>query len=336
MRIGIMSFAHLHAEGYAPLLLSMPDVEFIGISDDNSERGRAFAERYGVRYFESDEALLAEHPEGVIVCAENARHRPLIELAAKAGAHVLSEKPLATTLADARASIDACAAAGVNLMTAFPMRFSAPVVQIKRMIDGGGLGMIYAANTTNQGECPKHHRAWFVDKVLAGGGAIMDHTVHLADLLRWYLQDEVVEVYAEVNRILYGDEVEVETGGLLTLTFSSGAFATIDCSWSKPPYYPTWGGLTMDLIGEKGVVTVNAFRQNLTVYSHALKRPQLVYWGSDANAGMLREFIDCIHERRAPAVTGEDGLRALEVALAAYRSVETGAPVRLPLPVSGA
>jgi predicted dehydrogenase len=252
-------------------------------------------------------------------------------MAAKAGVHVLSEKPLATRLEDAQAMLDVCRQNNVRLMTAFPMRFSTPMIEVKKVMASGNLGQIYGINSTNQGECPKYHRAWFVDKHLAGGGAVMDHTVHLADLLRWYLGSEVVEVYAEVNRIMYADQVaqDVETGGIVMLTFANGTFASIDCSWSKPPYYPTWGGLGMEIVAENGLVTVNAFKQVVTRYSHSKGRPVWDFWGSDPNQLMVNEFAAAIRENREPLVTGYDGYKAVEIALAAYRSIESGQPVSL-------
>lgn len=333
MRLGIMSFAHLHAEGYLHNLRANPEIELLGFADDNPERGRHFAQQYGARLFDSYEALIAERPDGVVVCTENARHRPVVEMAAEAGVHVLCEKPLATTLDDARAMIEVCERHGVWLMTAFPMRFNAPVIEAKRVLDSGALGRIYGANTTNQGKLPRYHSAyprdWFEQKALAGGGAAMDHTVHLADLLRWYLGCEVVEVYAQLTDIPYRDAgVEVETGGLVMLTFEDGTFASVDCSWSKPPSYPTWGGLTIELVGETGLLAVDAFKQTTAVYS---EKPSWVSWASDSNQAMVDEFVAAIRESRPPAITGYDGYKALEVALAAYESNARGAPVRLPL-----
>jgi predicted dehydrogenase len=329
MRIGIMSFAHLHAEAYIQNLRAIPGVEFIGIADNDRSRGQLFSQHFNTPLFESYEALLAAKPDGVVICSENAYHRPLVEMAAKAGVHVLCEKPLATSVEDSQAMVAVCKQAGVKLMTAFPMRFSTPLLEVKKMLAADGLGKVYAVNGTNQGECPKHLRAWFVDKKLAGGGAITDHTVHLADVLRWYLNSEVVEVFAEENYILYAGEADVETGGLVMLTFANGTIASLDCSWSKPPYYPTWGGLAMDLIGEKGLVTINAFKQVLTVYAHSRQRPAYNYWGSDANQAMINDFVAALREDRAPTVSGEDGLRAVEIVAAAYRSIETGQPVKL-------
>ena len=177
---------------------------------------------------------------------------------------------------------------------------------------------------------PKRYRDWFVDKELAGGGSVFDHTVHLADVLRWYLADEVVEVYAQTNRIMHRDAVEVETGGLLLLTFANGTFASIDCSWSRPMAYPTWGGLSLQLIGQKGVAHVDAFSQNIEAYSNT-DLPAWIPWLSDPDGAMVWEFVSAIREHRQPRVTGYDGFKAMEVALAAYRSAELGQPVSLPL-----
>ena len=329
MKIGIMSFAHLHAEGYIQNLRAAPGVEMIGLADEDQARGQRFAELFEARLYPSYEALLAEQPDGILVCSENAKHRPLVELAAQAGAHILSEKPLATNLTDARAMVDLCREAGVMLMTAFPMRFSPPLQEVKARLDEGSLGRIYGCNSTNQGQMPVAHREWFVDKALAGGGAVMDHVVHLADALRWYLNSEVVEVYAQTNRILHADRVEVETAGLVMLTFAGGTFASIDCSWSKPLNYPTWGGLTMELISERGLTIIDGFSQNLNIYNHQTGSHYWSYWGSDANQGMINEFVTAIREQRPPRVTGEDGLKALEIALAVYESAESGQPVQL-------
>jgi len=330
MKIGIMSFAHLHAEAYIDNLRAVPGVEMIGIADENQARGQYYAGKFDARLYPSYEAMLAERPDGVVVCSENANHRPLVEMAARAGAHVLSEKPLATTLEDAQAMVDVCQEAGVILMTAFPMRFSAPLLEVKAKLDEGSLGQIYGCNTTNQGQMPIKHRRWFVDKALAGGGAVMDHTVHLADVLRWYLNCEVVEVYAQTNHILHADTVDVETGGLIMLTFENGTFASIDCSWSKPLNYPTWGGLTMELISEWGLTVIDGFSQNLNIYNQRDESHYWTYWGSDANQGMINEFVAAIREPRSPTVTGDDGYKALEIALAVYASAESGQPVKLP------
>jgi predicted dehydrogenase len=331
LRIGILSFAHLHAEGYIGALRSLPGVEFVGFADADPDRGLHFARLFNARLYPSEAALLADGVDGVVICSENARHLPLIEQAAAARVGILCEKPLATTLDDARRAVTVCAEAGVVLKTAFPMRFSAPALEIQRLIAGGGLGTVYAINSTNNGECPHHHRAWFVDPALAGGGALTDHVVHLADLVRWMLNAEPVEVYAETNHILYRSEApHVETGGLVSLRLSDETIVSIDCSWSKPPYYPTWGGLTMDIIGSGGLATLNAFDQNLTVYSHPNRRPTYAFWGSDPNRAMLADFAAALRGEPSRGASGGDGAAAVAVVTAAYQSARTGQPVSVP------
>ncbi len=330
LRMGLLSVAHLHADGYVGALRDLPGVEFVGFADEDQTRGEAFARQHQTHFYPTYQALLADNIDGVVICSENSRHLPLIELAAAARVGILCEKPLATTITDAERAVQVCDQAGVVLKTAFPMRFNAPAMEIHNLITRGGLGTVYAINGTNQGECPHHHRAWFVNPVLAGGGAVADHTVHLADMFRWMLNTEPVEVYAEANHILYADVApDVETGGIVSLKLADGTIATIDCSWSKPPYYPTWGGLAMDVIGSGGLATMNAFQQNLTVYRHSAGRAAFSGWGSNADRAMLEDFAAALRGEESRGASGIDGLRAVAVVMAAYDSIRTGKPVRL-------
>ncbi len=330
MRIGIMSFAHLHAEGYINNLRRAPGVEMIGFSDTDAERGRHYAQVFNTRWFPTHEALLAEQPDGVVVCSENARHRELVEMAAQAKAHVLCEKPIEVTLEEAEAMRAACTANSVHFMTAFPVRFMQPVREVKAAVNRGDLGRIYAVNGINHAEIPRAHRAWFAQKELAGGGAVMDHVVHLADMFRWYFGCEVAEVYAEVDNLFYPGEVDVDTAGIVLLTMENGVFTSIDCSWSRPTFYPRWGHYKFEIVGENGFAVVDALSEYITVYSrNAPRNPMWVNWGADSNQGLINEFVASIREGREPAVTWRDGYEALRVALACYESAETGQPVTL-------
>lgn len=326
MRIGMLSLAHHHAEAYLQAVLSIPGLELGGIWDADEARGRAAAAAGGTEFHTSPEALLAARPDAVIVASENSGHRALVEAAAAAGVHVLCEKPLATTVADAEAMVAACRKAGVRLMTAFPMRFSPPLLEVKARLDSGELGRPYCFTASNQGQLPTKHRAWFVDRDLAGGGALADHIVHLADIFRWYLGQEVVSVYAQSNRIFHASEVEVETGGMVSLEFSSGVFASIDCSWSRPEAWPAWGGLSFELVSARGAVRVDGFSQNVDFFSEERGGLSWLPWGSDANAGMIAEFAAALAEGRDPRPSGEDGLAAVRIVAAAYESAAEGRP----------
>jgi predicted dehydrogenase len=328
VRVGLLSAAHVHADAYADLLLEMPGVELIGLADEDEEQGRTFTRAHGVPYLGDRDALLGERPDAVVVTSPNAHHRADVEGLAAAGIGILCEKPLATTVDDAVAIVRACRAGGVPLMTAFPMRFSPPLLAVAGDVRDGTIGRVCAVASVNQGELPSRHRAWFVDPELCGGGAVMDHTVHVIDLLRWMLEREVTEVWAATNRILHADRVaQVETGGLILVHFGD-VIVTIDCSWSRPDSYPTWGGLAFEFVGERGVLEVDAFRQRFTLHEAGEAHARWVYWGSDPNAGMLAAFIDAVREASEPPISGVDGLRAVEVVAAAYASAASGEPVR--------
>ena len=324
MRAGIFGVGHVHSESYVENLRRSPGVELVGVSERDPAMLADWTARHDAVGFASDAELISAGVDFGIVCSPTNSHLRSVELMAASGVHVLCEKPLATNAADAQTIVDVCTAAGVKLMTAFPMRFSPALASGAEWISEGRIGEVLAITGTNRGHLPTGYAPWFADLELAGGGAVMDHTVHLADVMRWWLGDEPDEVYAETNKILH-PEVAVETGGLVTLGFSEGVFATIDCSWSRPDNYPTWGGLEIEVVGTEGVFTVDAFAQRFDLWSRG--NTSWVDWGTDTNQLMIDHFAGAVRGDHPLAVTGFDGLRATEVALAAYRSAEAGQPV---------
>lgn len=321
VKIGIMSFAHLHAHSYADALQLAAGVELVGIADDNTERGKAAAQQYSTSYFESYEALLAENLDAVIITSENVHHAKLARLAFAAGRHVLCEKPICTTPADALEMIEGARNAGVQLMTAFPCRFSPAVERLRQAVLRGDVGRVVAIRGTNRGRCPF---GWFVERKLSGGGAVIDHTVHVADLIRWITGAEFAQVYAEVSNGLYHQDWE--DTGFLTFDLTDGAFATLDCSWSRPRAFPTWGDVTMAVVGEEGTITLDMFAQNLVHYSGDTDAVRWVHWGDNIDLRMVEAFAHSVRSGEPVPISGLDGLRAVEVALAAYDSVRTGQP----------
>jgi predicted dehydrogenase len=314
MKVGLLSFAHVHAAGYAALLGQMPDVELRTADPDRPEE--ADLDRY--------EDLFAWGPDAVIVTAENSRHRELTELAARHGADVLCEKPLATTAEDAEAMIAACAVAGVRLAVAYPVRFSPAYRALRAAVRDGGSGQVLAVMGANNGHMPTGRRPWFTDRELAGGGSLMDHAVHIADLLDdLFPGTRAVSVYAQANNLMYAGSVDVETAGLVTVTYGNGVVATIDCSWSQPLHRQPWGGLELKVVTERATMELDIFGQQVTGYSEARRAGISLPWGTNLDQELLSAFLS----GSAAVADGESGLRSLRIALAGYASLEEGQPV---------
>ncbi len=327
VNIGMISFAHMHAASYAASVSANPDANLVGISDADCERGKQVAEHFETAYLQSDEALLDAGIDAVIICTENVGHKEKTLLAADAGKHVLCEKPISTSVADAQAMIDACESAGVQLMTAFPCRYGPAYIEAKKMVDAGELGDILAINGTNRGRNPG---GWFVEPELSGGGATIDHTVHIVDLMRDVTGDEVATVYCEMDKF-FNPELKCDDAALITMDLTGGCIAALDCSWSRPPHYPIWGDATMCIIGSGGNVWVDLVSEKLNLYQNEESSYTWVGYGESIDYALVADFCSCVEAGAPVPITGSDGLKATEVALAAYKSAEAGSKVTLPL-----
>jgi len=324
------------ARGFAAGLAETDDAETVAVASRSAERAEHFGAEFDIphRHASYEDLATDDDVDVVYVATPHSRHEADTLLFLEAGKHVLCEKPIATSLADARAMIDACADAGVHLMVAYPVRFTPAFAALKDALDSGALGTPLAVTGTNNGRIPLDQRAWFVDAELAGGGSLTDHTVHVADLLdALFAPARATSVYATTNKIMYADRVEVETAGLVSVSYDNGVCATIDCSWSKPPSYPTWGGLTLQVVGTAGVADMDAFSQRVDGHCESAQRGVWLAYGADSDAALIGEFVSSIAEGRAPQPDGEVGYRTLQIVSAGYDSVRSGQPVGL---VSGA
>ncbi len=322
VRIGILSAAHLHAGAYAGQLASLEGAELVGVADTDDERGREFAESHDVDYLDADAIL--KRADGVIICSTNANHRDWAERAAEAGAHVLSEKPLAAESDDARAIVDACASAGVRLGVAMPLRFSLPARKAKEALEDGMVGSVHSIAGTNRGKMPG---SWFTDPDAAGGGAVMDHSVHIVDLVHWLTGERVAEVYAETGTRFH--DLPVEDVNLLSMELTDGTQFSLDGSWSRPDSWDFWGDATVSLVGTEATVDVDCFAQKLKYTDDRTDGDgvQSLYWGTDPNGGLIADFVEAVREGRPPEITGSEGVEAVAVVEAAYESAERGEPV---------
>ncbi|MBI4560008.1 MAG: Gfo/Idh/MocA family oxidoreductase [Candidatus Hydrogenedentes bacterium] len=324
-KIGMMSFAHMHAYSYAASVKQLPDATLAAIWDDNPKRGREMARKFGAPFISNVKKFLAADVDAVIICSENVKHRPMVELAAAAGKWILCEKPLATTVKDGEAMVATCKKAGVGLGTAFPCRYAPTLIEVKSQIAAGKFGEIYAASCTNNGSYPG---GWFSEPQLSGGGATMDHTVHVVDLLRWMTGKEFTRVYCE-NGTLIHKKLKTDDVGVVHLEMEGGLMVSHIASWNRSRSFPTWGDVTLELIGEKGVISVDAFNQKVNVYCDKVMRAEWVCWSGNMDLGLVKDFVAAVDARREPPITGVDGLKAVEVTVAAYEAAKRRKPVPL-------
>jgi predicted dehydrogenase len=315
MKVGMISFAHMHALSYAKYLVQHPEAQLAGIWDADQQRGSKMAKQFETEFYIELDELLKTDIEVVIICSENVNHKEQVLKAASYKKQILCEKPIATEVEDAIEMINACEEHDVILQVAYPVRFAPAIQKVKEIIQSGKIGEVIAVNATNHGQMPG---GWFVEKELSGGGSATDHIVHIMDLLRWILNDEVKNVYAEFDTRFY--DIDVEDCGLVMLELESGVIASIDPSWSRPKTFPTWGDVTMEIVGTEGALSVDAFKQHSLLYNDHDGKIQQQPWSEDMDEGLINDFIACVKSKCKPSITGNDGLRTLEVVKAAYQS----------------
>lgn len=315
LRVGLLSAAHVHAYGLAHNIRASAGAELAGLWDDDSERGQKASTELRIP-FESDRAAFLGNVDAVVICSENTKHAEHVELAAAAGKAILCEKPVAVSADHAERIRIAVEQSGVPFMTAFPCPFSPAFEQFQSRIHDGAIGKVVGWNTTNQGTCPF---GWFVQPELSGGGALVDHVVHVLDLLRRLTKSEPVWVQAFTGNGMYGqawDDIAAVTVG-----FGDGSFATIDSSWSKVGY-KTWGNVKLKAVGTAGTAEADLFGQGPDLFVDC--RHHHLGGGSDLNQLMVQDFIDAVTQNRSPRASLEDGLAASRVVVGATESVRQG------------
>ena len=331
MRIGLVgtgSMGHAHAPSWQ--LLNSSGAELVGVVSNRTESTEAFAEQYGIRAYDTLSSLI-DDVDILDICAPTHLHRAMTEQAAQAGKHVICEKPMALTVEDAGAMINACKTAGVHLYIAHVVRFISQYRLAKQSIDAGDIGKPGVIRLTRAGYQPrKKVDNWFVDESRSGG-MMLDLMVHDYDYARW-IGGDVVRVYAKSVRGTTPDAPG--DYALVTLRFQDGAIAHIEGGWAYPPgFFRT----SMDIAGTDGVIEYQSDDAQ-SLYTHLANPPQVeadevaVPAAKAADSpftAQLRNFYNAIVHDETPLVTAEEALKALEVGLAAIESARTGQPVTL-------
>ncbi|RZS91726.1 putative dehydrogenase [Motilibacter rhizosphaerae] len=317
--VGLLGCAHVHAATYvAELRRLAPRVRVLGLHDEQPERSRRFADAHGLEVFATAESL-CESVDAVVITAEHARYAGLARVAAERGCRILCEKPLGVDAvsSDELRALDAWAS------VAFPVRYAPAVRQARRAFRSGSLGGLLAMSGVNHAPAPG---GFFADPQLSGGGAIVDHVVHLADALRFITGCEYADVFAEAGR-LHADS-RVEEVAQVVVTTTDGAWASIDPGWSRPQGMAGGVDFEMQLWFEGGRVLVDAFARHAVLTSPGGRVAHLPY-DPGIDAAMLADWVGAIEDGAPPPVPLEEGWRATRVALGALESAATGDVVDL-------
>lgn len=255
---GIVGCGWVARDYVAPAILSAPAARLLAACDLDPAALRRLAEgEPGItRSADLAEFLATPGLEAVYVATPNHLHRPLVEAAARAGKHVLCEKPMATTLADAEAMVAACRIAGVQYATAFDQRFHAYHRRLRELVRAGRLGEITVARVHYACWTPgdwspvagEAHDNWRVDPARAGGGAFIDLAPHGLDLTQVLLGEPLVETTCLFQRRVF--DYPVDDGAALLGRFRSGALLVMNVAYNCPDQFPR---RTLELIGTRAM-----------------------------------------------------------------------------------
>ncbi|MGO4272969.1 Gfo/Idh/MocA family protein [Paenibacillus sp. TAF58] len=331
--VGCGSIAkHRHIPEYA----WNSNVELVAFVDPVLERAEHFAQLHGGKAYSSyTEMLKQEKVDAVSVCTPNFLHAEVSIAAANAGAHVLVEKPMASTAEEAEAMIEAAKKNGVFLMVGHNQRLMPPHVKAKEILNSGKLGKVLTFRTSfghpgPEGWSVDGRESWFFRKEEATMGAMGDLGVHKSDLIRWLLADEVAQVAAFVGT-LHKEGTDVDDNATCLLRMKSGATGSLVASWT---YYKGQDNSTV-LWCENGVIKIDTDPNDQVIVElrdgtvERYKVGQIATNEKQTHSGVIDEFITSIMEGQKPRISGEEGLRSLQVILAAFESEATGKIISL-------
>jgi UDP-N-acetylglucosamine 3-dehydrogenase len=313
-----------------------PQVELVAFCDPILERAEHYAKEYGGKAYSSYEDMLKQvKVDAVSVCTPNYLHATVAIAAANAGAHVLVEKPMATTEEEGLAMIAAARNNGVMLMVGHNQRLMPPHVKAKEILKTGKLGKVLTFRTAfghpgPEGWSVDGKGSWFFRKAEAVMGAMGDLGVHKSDLIRWLLDDEVTEVAAFVST-LHKENTDVDDNATCILRMKGGAVGSLVASWTQ---YKGGDNSTV-LWCENGVMHIGTHPEDQVIVElrdGSVERYKVGAMATNEKqtaSGVIDAFVNSIVTATPPSISGEEGLKSLQVILAAFESQASGKFVSL-------
>jgi UDP-N-acetylglucosamine 3-dehydrogenase len=316
--IGVGSMGSNHARVYA----EMDDVQLVAVADVNPSAAERIAGIYGIRpYTDYVRMIEAEQPDLVTIAVPTRDHRAVALDAAKRGAHLFIEKPLAGSQADGQAIIDAARSAGVKLGVGHIERFNPAILRLREQLVAGQLGRMFQLHARRVGPFPPR---------ITDVGVVFDLATHELNIMEYLTGARVVSLYAETEREIHESHEDLLSG---VIKFDNGIVGVLDINWLTPTKIRE-----LSIIGERGMFLVNYLTQDLYFHENSFANGHweaaMALMGVSEGKTIkydirrkeplkaeLESFLNAIREDRAPAVGGEEGLRAVALA---ERLVESG------------
>jgi UDP-N-acetyl-2-amino-2-deoxyglucuronate dehydrogenase len=337
-RIGLVGCGRI-SKNHFDAIAAVDGLVLAAVADTDAERARAAGESSGVPWFRSLDDMLAQGEFDIVsVCTPSGVHSAHGVAAARAGKHVIVEKPMAISLKQADALVQACDLTGVHLFVVKQNRLNPPIQLLKRAVDKGRFGRIYLANVTVRWQRPQEYYdaepwrgTWEFD-----GGAIMNQASHYVDLMQW-LVGPVESVMAKIAT--QARRIEAEDSGIGIVKFRSGALGVIEVNVLT---YPRNLEGSITLLGERGSVKIGGTAVNRVdhwsfaeyddddkLVEGANTSPPNVY--GFGHQGYYRNVLAVLRGQAKPETDGRAGRKSLELILGIYESAKTGCEVPIPL-----
>lgn len=310
LKVGVIGCG-FWGKNHARIYNDLDTAELVAVSDLNEQSACSLGERYGADHYGDVGALLKRNDvEMVSICTPTVTHADIALAAMEAGKHVLVEKPMTSTVAEAESLIAAAEKAGVKLTVGFVERFNPGVIEALRLVREGKIGDIILARA---------HRVSRYPLRISDVGVVKDLAIHDADIVRQLFGEEPETVYATAGNLVHSFEDYAN----IVLRFPGNRSAFIETNWLTPHKIRR-----LILTGSEGLITVEFITQEVTVEDDE-GRYQPYLEPREPLTLELESFVEAILEDKPPAVSGEDGLRALRICEAALESARIGMPVRL-------
>ncbi|MFO7547198.1 MAG: Gfo/Idh/MocA family oxidoreductase [Trueperaceae bacterium] len=316
--LGAIGTAHVDA------VRNAVSTRLAAVVDIDRDRADTVASQEACQAFASIEEMLAQcDVDMVIVATPDHLHLEPVRLAATAGKHVLLEKPLATSVEDARAILDIVERTGIQFTVGHCLRFDPKYVEVHRRIRAGEIGDVAGLYARRQ------NRISGAVRLRGRVSSLLFLAVHDIDILNWYQDAPPVAVYcASSEGVLHGMGYDVDDLSWTTIRYANGAVGVVESGWLLPETYPRTGHFELVATGSQGVARIDEFDEGLWIANASFQHIPLV----DRLTPQVQHFAEAILNGHDPRVSGHDAMVAMEVALAAQISAAERREVALPLP----